>query len=327
MDRGDHRPVTRLRRLVSLGLMALVPMALFACVGSALDLGRAGDVLHLVVIAHAPGDDAAGRRAEYWIDDARGLARVVYETPQGTAVRATGTDWALDVPPQGAAMRYQTASVGTGSTREITGQLYYLRDALAAGRANVIAQDSRTIVVAAANGRSGMLDASTGLPVWEATKGDRTLYDYQVRESLPATRFPAPFFSDTLGRQVSETVETSLAEAAAVAGIRLLVPADGVAGRSLDKILVTHLAASRTPEQVHQLYGSDVQIVANLIAAPVSLDRPGGIDVATAAGAGKLYRDAWGTQILVRSGTVVYSVSAPTEDLARHVALALRAVQ
>jgi hypothetical protein len=319
--------VTRLRRLVSLGLMALVPMALFACVGSALDLGRAGDVLHLVVIAHAPGDDAAGRRAEYWIDDTRGLARVVYETPQGIAVRATGTDWALDVPSQGAAMRYQTASVGTGPTREITGQLYYLRDALAAGRANVVSQDSRTIVVAAANGRSGMLDASTGLPVWEATKGDRSLYDYQAHESLPATRFPDPFFSDALGRQVSETVETSLAEAAAVAGIRLLVPGDGVAGRSLDKVLVTHLAASRTPEQVHQLYGADVQIVANLIAAPVSLDRPGGIDVATAAGAGKLYRDAWGTEILVRSGTVVYSVSAPTEDLARHVALALRAVQ
>jgi hypothetical protein len=47
----------------------------------------------------------------------------------------------------------------------------------------------------------------------------------------------------------------------------------------------------------------------------------------TATGAGKLYRDAWGTQILMRSGAIVYSVTAPTEDLARAVALSLRAVQ
>jgi hypothetical protein len=80
-------------------------------------------------------------------------------------------------------------------------------------------------------------------------------------------------------------------------------------------------------EQVHQLYGSDVQIVANLLAVATTIDRPDGVDVVTAAGAGKLYRDAWGAQILMRSGAIVYSVTAPTEDLARQVALALRPVE
>jgi hypothetical protein len=247
--------------------------------------------------------------------------------PQGTAVRASGPDWALDIPPQGAAMRYQTAVADSGPTREITGQLFYLRDALDAGHASIVSRDASTIVVAAGNGRSGMLDVATGLPLWEAAKGDRTMYDYQLRELLPAARFPDAFFADALGRQVSETAETSLGEAAATAGIPILAPSDGVAGRSLAKVLVTHLAASRTVEQVHQLYGSDVQIVANLLAVSASLDRPGGVDVATSAGAGKLYRDAWGTQILVRSGAVVYSVTAPTEELARHVALALAPVR
>jgi hypothetical protein len=315
-----------MRMRVGLLLTILVPMALFACVGSALDLGQPNDVLHLVVVSHAPGDDAAGRRSEYWIDGMRDLARVVYDMPQGRAVRATGSDWALDIPPQGAATRYRTAAADSGPTLEITGQLYYLRDSLAAGRATVVSQDSSTIVVAAGS-RSGMVDVATGLPVWEAIKGDRTMYDYQRRELLPAARFPDAFFSDALGRPVSETAETTLGQAAATAGIRILAPADGVPGRTLAKVLVTHLASSRTAEQVHLLYGPDVQIVANLLADATSIDRPGGVDVTTATGAGKLYRDAWGAQILMRSGAVVYSVTAPTEDLARTVALSLRAVE
>jgi len=153
------------------------------------------------------------------------------------------------------------------------------------------------------------------------------MYEYQLRELLPAKRFPDAFFADALGRPVSETAETSLVDAAATAGIRILAPPDGVPGRSLDKVLVTHLASSRTVEQVHQLYGSDVQIVANLLAVATTIDRPDGVDVVTAAGAGKLYRDAWGAQILIRSGAIVYSVTAPTEDLARAVALSLRAVE
>ena len=314
------------RRRIGLLVTVLVPMVLFACVGSALDVGHANDVLHLVVVSHAPGDDAAGRRSEYWIDGTRDLARVVYEMPQGTAVRATGANWALDIPPQGAATRYRTAVPDGGPTSEITGQLYYLRDALAAGRASVVSQDSSTIVVMAGS-RSGMLDVATGLPLWEAIKGDRTMYDYQRRELLPAARFPDSFFSDALGRPVSETAETSLAEAAATAGIRILVPPDGVTGRTLVKVLVTHLASSRTVEQVHQLYGTDVQIVANLLAVSTTVDRPGGVDVVTATGAGKLYRDAWGVQILMRAGPIVYSVTAPTEELARAVALSLRAVE
>jgi hypothetical protein len=301
-------------------------MALFACIGSALDLSHANDVLHLVVVSHAPGDDAAGRRSEYWIDGARGLGRVVYATPQGTAVRATGSDWALDIPPQGAATRYRTAAADSGPTLEITGQLFYLRDALASGRASIVSQDASTVVVTA-GGRSGMLDRATGLPLWEAAKGDRTMYDYRLRELLPAARFPEPFFADALGRAVSETAETSLDQAAATAGIRILAPPDGVPGRTLDKVLVTHLASSRTVEQVHLLYGADVQIVANLLAVSTLLDRPGGLDVATAVGTGKLYRDEWSAQILVQSGAVVYSVTGPTEDLAREIALSLRPVQ
>lgn len=316
----------KIRRRIGLLVTVLVPMALFACVGSAIDIGRANDVLHLVVVSHAPGDAAAGRRSEYWIDGARDLARVVYEMPQGTAVRATGSDWALDIPPQGAATRYRTLSADSGPTGEITGQLYYLRDALAAGRASVVSQDASSVVVMAGS-RSGMLDQATGLPLWEAIKGDRTMYEYQLRELLPAKRFPDAFFADALGRPVSETTETSLVDAAATAGIRILAPPDGVPGRSLDKVLVTHLASSRTVEQVHQLYGSDVQIVANLLAVATTIDRPDGVDVVTAAGAGKLYRDAWGAQILMRSGAIVYSVTAPTEDLARQVALALRPVE
>jgi hypothetical protein len=316
----------RIRRRIGLLITVLVPMALFACVGSALDIGRPNDVLHLVVVSHAPGDDAAGRRSEYWIDGVRDLARVVYEMPQGTAVRATGADWALDIPPQGAATRYRTASADTGPTLEITGQLYYLRDALATGRASVISQDPSTIVVVA-GARSGMLDVATGLPLWEAIKGDRTMYDYQLRELLPAERFPDSFFTDPLGRPVSETAEMSLGLAAVAAGIRILAPPDGVPGRALDKVLVTHLASSRTVEQVHQLYGSDVQIVANLLATATTVDRPDGVDVVTATGAGKLYRDAWGAQILMRSGAIIYSVTAPTEQLAREVALSLRAVE
>ena len=315
-----------IRRRIGLLITVLVPMALFACVGSALDIGHANDVLHLVVVSHAPGDDAAGRRSEYWIDGTRDLARVVYEMPQGTAVRATGADWALDIPPQGAATRYRTVAADTGPTLEITGQLYYLRDALATGRASIVSQDPATIVVTA-GARSGMLDVATGLPLWEAVKGDRTMFDYQRRELLPAARFPDSFFMDALGRPVSETAETSLGEAAATAGIRILVPPNGVPGRTLQKVLITHLAASRTVEQVHQLYGSDVQIVANLLAAVTTVDRPGGVDVVTATGAGKLYRDAWGAQILMRSGAIVYSVTAPTEDLARAIALSLRAVE
>jgi len=69
-----------------------------------------------------------------------------------------------------------------------------------------------------------------------------------------------------------------------------------------------------------------VQIVANLLALSTTIDRPGGVDVVTGTGAGKLYRDAWGAQILMRSGATVYSVTAPTEELARAVALSLRAV-
>lgn len=316
----------KIRRRIGLLVTVLVPMALFACVGSALDIGRANDVLHLVVVSHAPGDSAAGRRSEYWIDGTRDLARVVYEMPQGTAVRATGADWALDIPPQGAATRYRTAATDSGPTLEITGQLYYLRDALATGRASVVSQDASTIVIMA-GARSGMLDVATGLPLWEAIKGDRTMYDYTVRELLPDSGFPDSFFSDALGRPVSETAETSLSQAAATAGITILAPPDGVPGRALQKVLVTHLASSRTVEQVHQLYGSDVQIVANLLAQSTAIDRPGGVDVATATGAGKLYRDAWGAQILMRSGAIVYSVTAPTEDLARAVALSLRAVE
>jgi len=316
----------RIRRRIGLFITVLVPMALFACVGGALDIGRANDVLHLVVVSHAPGDDAAGRRSEYWIDGTRDLARVVYDMPQGTAVRATGADWALDIPPQGAATRYRTAAADSGPTLEITGQLYYLRDALAAGRASVVSQDASTTVVMA-GARSGMLDVATGLPLWEAVKGDRIMYDYQLRELLPAAYFPDSFFTDALGRPVSETAETSLGDAAATAGIRILAPPDGIPGRALVKVLITHLASSRTVEQVHQLYGSDVQIVANLLATATTIDRPGGVDVVTATGAGKLYRDAWGAQILMRSGAIVYSVTAPTEDLARQVALSLRAVQ
>ncbi|HEY8757361.1 MAG TPA: hypothetical protein VIN74_02575, partial [Candidatus Limnocylindria bacterium] len=75
----------KIRRRIGLFVAVLVPMALFACVGSTLDVGPANDVLHLVVVSHAPGDAAAGRRSEYWIDGARDLARVVYEMPQGTA--------------------------------------------------------------------------------------------------------------------------------------------------------------------------------------------------------------------------------------------------
>src|SRR4029078_9263383 len=117
--------------------------------------GGSNDSLHVVVVRHGPGYDGAGRRSEYWIDGTRDLARVVYDMPQGTAVRATGADWALDIPPQGAATLYRTAAADSGQTLEITGQLYYLRDALAAGRASVVSQDSSAIVVLA-GARSGM---------------------------------------------------------------------------------------------------------------------------------------------------------------------------
>lgn len=77
-------------------------------------------------------------------------------------------------------------------------------------------------------------------------------------------------------------------------------------------------------EQVHQLYGSDVQITANLLRGSVTIDRPGGVDIATFAGIGKMYRETWGAQVLVAVGRVVYSVSAANEATARTIAAGLR---
>ncbi|MDE3112099.1 MAG: hypothetical protein KGN00_02025 [Chloroflexota bacterium] len=146
-----------------------------------------------------------------------------------------------------------------------------------------------------------------------------------LEESLRGDGFPASFFADRGGRRVDETTETTLSGAAALAHMPLYA-LPGARSTSLEKVLYTRFASDRTLEQVHELYAADIQVTVDLLPGPVTLDRPGATDVETFAGAGKLYREAWGAQVLVSRGDVVYGVNAPSERVARSVALALRPV-
>ncbi len=315
--------MTRALRLGTLAAAVLAAIGLGALAGGQLAAGQADVVTHLVVVAHGPGEGVP-HRIEYWIDAARGFARSVDDGPDGTTVHATGPDWVLDLPPSGSGTLYETAAKGAGPTREVVGRLYLLRDALRAGSGRIASQDATTEVVVMADGRSGAIDRPSGLPLWQDAYGKRTTFEYRVQEQLRPDAFPEAFFADRDGRPVDETIETSLTAAKDLAHMPLYVPAGPIPDAPLEKVLYTRLAGGRTLEQVHQLYGSDVQITANLLRGTVTLDRPGGVDIATFAGTGKLYRETWGAQVLVAVGHVVYSVSTANEATARTIAGGLR---
>jgi hypothetical protein len=264
-------------------------------------------VLHLIVEQRSDLDTQP-RVVEYWLDEQRVLARSVETTALGTLTNATGPNWFLQVSPRGRATYLETAA-GAAPTRSVWASLFYLRDALAAGAAQPLAQASGMIAVRLGS-RSGAFEMASGLPLWDAADGTRTEYVYHLREQLPVSAFPASFFLDTQGRDVSSTYETTTDRVHPLVSFAApRVPHD-LLGRPLARTLVTLNPSDLTREQVTYVYG-DITVTVSLLAREPNLVRPGGSPLRTALGDGRLFEEPGRAQLMVLDGTLAINVHAP----------------
>jgi hypothetical protein len=179
--------------------------------------GQTQTVLHVVVEV----SDGNALTYEYWLDESRQLARV----RQGGWSQASGPNWLLTLHEDGStAQRYQTQNTGAPATRAVFARVFGWRDSLKTGQVRIVARSAQESVVTDDAGATAAFDTTTGLVLWEK-RGDRRLtHTYRTVERLDSRLFSAGFFSSAEGRSMSQTIETTAAEAARLAAFPVMTP-------------------------------------------------------------------------------------------------------
>jgi hypothetical protein len=305
--------------------IALLPLALAGLLigGTAASFARESvEVLHLIVVSNA---GSGGRLvSEMWIDEGRMLGLALDTNNGMTSRSSSGPDWLLDVPadPARPALKYiyENRPASTGVLHRVG----YFRMALRSGQATVTREAGSSRLVADGSGNVAELRRQDDLPLWQVVNGTRVSFEYVLQEKLPAHAYPLAFFQDDGGRPTVLTVETDWPGVLRRASIVPAFPGSNVAGRELRAALYRRDPAGRTFEQVHLLYGEDVQVVTSQLARPSASVRSGGEPFVTALGDGHVFQDGIRPYAMVVRDQRVISVFGPTRDIVLQVAEALR---
>lgn len=276
------------------------------------------DVLHVVVTTDAASEGMFV--SEMWLDEARMLGLALDMHAGETARSASGPNWLLDIPAGSdrPALRY-VYDQGIAPTGVLQ-RLWYFRMELQAGRASVLEERPLTRLVRDESGNTAELLREDDLPVWQRVEGRTTSYEYLLRERLPTSAFPVEFFADEPGRPTVTTFETDWPGVLRRATFHPRSAGPEVVGRELRTVLYRHDPEGRTTEQVHLLYGNDVQVVTSKLRTPPTSARPDGEKVTTSIGEGLLYRDQDRAYLMVLDGLTVTTVFGPDSAVVLSVA-------